>query len=620
MPLSPVSNVFNVKDYGAIGDGVTVDDVAFRDALAAVSLVGGILLIPAGIYRLTKQLQGPELGISGPGPTPTITHAAAERDFRFYEVNVQSIAGSTGTFQWRDHPLKSWNESDIPFSIGNPIAVGSAGAFITFALGTQFHGSVPLSWHWRGGGSRSLPWKSIVIQGSGRETTILDFTFSASGGIGDGLIIHWNTKAQIAVGVRVADLQFRNLSSTNKCGLSSVTAGGDAPNELTATGSPTLPHDRYRIVINTAGTRGVAQFIWTRGMGNSTLPNRRSEEYSLPIYVPHDGVYELPGTGVTVTFPRTTFELGNEWSFEATDYGGSAILDIGGNHIELDRVYVIGWKCGVAIDAGIQIHLRDCVVNPGTLTHTNAQTIGVLLANANLYANRDVTNSTNIISIENGHAFGRYGVLDFGGVVHKFAKLNQSGCPTPFYFSSVVGCLVDQCYFESVPLCHFETDCIGRIDGLTIRNCYVSNGLKAPLLWNRSQLNNLVVEGLESIGSPDKTTAHPYGLPAAENDIFIQAGGSLLQSIDILHCAITLTPPGSLTSGDPALRARFEAAHWPWGRHGINTIKPEAALHINRLDLTAPALLVTVPVDPLSAGKFEIGADCTTLTLSASLV
>ncbi len=625
MTLSPVSAVFNVKDYGAQGDGVTVDDNAFREALAAVSVAGGTLLIPAGTYRLTKQLQGPALGISGPGPTPTVAHTTPDTDSRFYQVNVQTITGSTGTFQWRDHALKGWNASNVSFTIGLPVAVGSAGASITFVAGTgpgeeddPTEWYQRAHWYWRGGGSKSLPWKSIVLQGAGREVTILDFTFGASAGMGDGLVVHWNTGAQVAVGVRVADLQLRNLSSNNKCGLSSITAGGGAPIGFTATGSPTLPFDRYRVVIRTAGGRGVAEFNWTRGVGNDTSPNRRTVASSLPIPVPSDGVYELPGTGVTVTFPAATFAVGNEWTFEATNYGGSAILDVGGSHVELDRVYMVGWKCGVTIDAGIQVHLRDCVVNPGTLTDTNAQTIGVLLANANLYANRDGTNATNIISVENGHAFGRYGVLDFGGVVHRFAKLNQTGAPTPFYFSSIVACLVDQCYFESVPLCHFETDAVGRIDGLTIRNCYVSNGLKAPLLWNRSQLNNLVVEGLESIGSPDGTTAHPYGLPAAKNNAFIQAGGSLLQAIDLLNCAIGLTSPGKLTTDDPALRGRAEAAYGPWGRHGVNTITPEAALHVKRLDPTAPALIATVPGNPLSAGKFEIDAACTALTLSAS--
>jgi hypothetical protein len=68
------NSVFNVKDYGATGDGLTNDTVAVRKAIAAAnasvgreggfkSQVGAILYIPRGTYRLTEQLT-PYPGVS----------------------------------------------------------------------------------------------------------------------------------------------------------------------------------------------------------------------------------------------------------------------------------------------------------------------------------------------------------------------------------------------------------------------------------------------------------------------------------------------------------------------------------------------------------------------------
>ena len=50
--------VFNVKSYGAVGDGTTDDTVAVNLAISAITTAGGagILYFPTGIYRLTSAL------------------------------------------------------------------------------------------------------------------------------------------------------------------------------------------------------------------------------------------------------------------------------------------------------------------------------------------------------------------------------------------------------------------------------------------------------------------------------------------------------------------------------------------------------------------------------------
>ena len=51
--LKGVVDVINVKDFGAVGDGVTDDTAAIQSALDAVPLSGGTLYIPSGTYAFT---------------------------------------------------------------------------------------------------------------------------------------------------------------------------------------------------------------------------------------------------------------------------------------------------------------------------------------------------------------------------------------------------------------------------------------------------------------------------------------------------------------------------------------------------------------------------------------
>jgi len=64
----------NVRDYGAIGDGVADDSDAFLKAIAAVE--SGVLLIPEGRYIITKPLTiaKPNLVIRGEGPDKTVLY------------------------------------------------------------------------------------------------------------------------------------------------------------------------------------------------------------------------------------------------------------------------------------------------------------------------------------------------------------------------------------------------------------------------------------------------------------------------------------------------------------------------------------------------------------------
>lgn len=60
--------VFNVKDYGAFGDGVTNDTTAIQNAITQAAINGGIVLLPVGNYKTTATLTVPvKVSIRGMG-------------------------------------------------------------------------------------------------------------------------------------------------------------------------------------------------------------------------------------------------------------------------------------------------------------------------------------------------------------------------------------------------------------------------------------------------------------------------------------------------------------------------------------------------------------------------
>jgi len=78
--LLPASLVFNVKDYGAVGDGTTDDQTAIQDTIdAAEAAGGGIVFIPQGTYIVsgTPQITTGNIIVAGTGSGSKILLASA---------------------------------------------------------------------------------------------------------------------------------------------------------------------------------------------------------------------------------------------------------------------------------------------------------------------------------------------------------------------------------------------------------------------------------------------------------------------------------------------------------------------------------------------------------------
>lgn len=100
--------VFNVKDYGATGDGVTDDTAAFQNAISEVVSGGGTLYIPRGRYVITTKLNidltnitrinGKGVSIVGDETASTIILNKTNSDFAFY-VYSDNIINAVNYFR-----------------------------------------------------------------------------------------------------------------------------------------------------------------------------------------------------------------------------------------------------------------------------------------------------------------------------------------------------------------------------------------------------------------------------------------------------------------------------------------------------------------------------------------
>ena len=122
------ADVVNVKDFGAVGDGVADDTAAIQAAINAAQGQNGKyeLFIPAGTYRCTSQLKiSREINIRGTGASPYTTGTLPSRgngswfhfDHTGIGLNVSPLVGAAisgiqlrnfGTFRNQPTPAVGW--------------------------------------------------------------------------------------------------------------------------------------------------------------------------------------------------------------------------------------------------------------------------------------------------------------------------------------------------------------------------------------------------------------------------------------------------------------------------------------------------------------------------------
>lgn len=97
---------YNVRDYGAIGDGVADDTQAFKDAVADVITKGGTIFIPAGRYLIKDQIN---IDISGYPDTQKAVNIKGDNPNTTFLINntagkyVFQITGVHFTYFYMGH-------------------------------------------------------------------------------------------------------------------------------------------------------------------------------------------------------------------------------------------------------------------------------------------------------------------------------------------------------------------------------------------------------------------------------------------------------------------------------------------------------------------------------------
>jgi len=116
----------SVKDFGAVGDGVTDDTTAIQDAIDAFSATGATIFLPAGTYKVTSTLniQSSYISLVGDGRGTTIIESASAINDVIYLQGLSSPGIYNNTLR----------DFDIRFSVtttaGNAISMYRANQII----------------------------------------------------------------------------------------------------------------------------------------------------------------------------------------------------------------------------------------------------------------------------------------------------------------------------------------------------------------------------------------------------------------------------------------------------------------------------------------------------------
>lgn len=106
MPTPIVAQFLNVRDFGALADGVTDDSAAFQRAIEALDAARGSMIeVPFGIYRIASTvnvdrecvLRGSGGGGGGINAGTIIIADAGVTAFRFWAFGGPSGQGSSGS-------------------------------------------------------------------------------------------------------------------------------------------------------------------------------------------------------------------------------------------------------------------------------------------------------------------------------------------------------------------------------------------------------------------------------------------------------------------------------------------------------------------------------------------
>ena len=127
-------NVFNVKDFGAVGDSTTDETAVFQTVLDSIkALGGGVMYISEGTYRTTYTLMySSNTTIRGAGTNATKIYYDAQYDVQVQDTQPAGCMFLPESFDTLiPFPLIRYNRSSVCFFSGVKINIFLSGFFRT---------------------------------------------------------------------------------------------------------------------------------------------------------------------------------------------------------------------------------------------------------------------------------------------------------------------------------------------------------------------------------------------------------------------------------------------------------------------------------------------------------
>lgn len=128
--------VFNVKAWGAIGDGVADDTTEINDCIAAANAAGAAgyrptVLLPMGTYKVTGQLTAPVSGvtIAGEGPSTIIAPAMATSVWApIGTTTTTALLAANGVEGDKTITLAAGSVAALSIAVGSRLTINDPGA------------------------------------------------------------------------------------------------------------------------------------------------------------------------------------------------------------------------------------------------------------------------------------------------------------------------------------------------------------------------------------------------------------------------------------------------------------------------------------------------------------
>jgi hypothetical protein len=123
-PKPPVGRQFDVRDFGATGNGSTDDTAGLQKALDAARVAGGVVSFPPGVYLTRRLILSSRVHLRGAGGDATVlrlapgTNTAIVESAGFAKESAAKSAGGISEFSIRDLALDGNRGQNNPIGYG----------------------------------------------------------------------------------------------------------------------------------------------------------------------------------------------------------------------------------------------------------------------------------------------------------------------------------------------------------------------------------------------------------------------------------------------------------------------------------------------------------------------